>query len=231
MIQPMYQVKLVQDGANWVPELVETVDAETVAPPVAASEPRPAPRSGAGRRPAHDPPTRRGSHDRPRGARARARRPPHRRRAHPARHVPARCPGEMLGVIGPNGAGKTTLFNVVSGVARPTEGACASTARTSRASRSTVAPPRASGARSRRRACSRPSACSRTCGSPPRRATAARHPCSAPRGARMPRRAGASADARGGRPGAPRRRRGVRARARREAQGRDRDAHRHGAEA
>lgn len=35
MIQPMYQAKLVQDGANWVPELVETIDAETVAPPVA----------------------------------------------------------------------------------------------------------------------------------------------------------------------------------------------------
>ncbi|MDQ0895574.1 ABC transporter ATP-binding protein [Agromyces ramosus] len=32
------------------------------------------------------------------------------------------APGEMLGVIGPNGAGKTTLFNVISGVARPTEG-------------------------------------------------------------------------------------------------------------
>ena len=30
----------------------------------------------------------------------------------------------MLGVIGPNGAGKTTLFNVISGVVRPTEGAC-----------------------------------------------------------------------------------------------------------
>ncbi|WP_448809492.1 substrate-binding domain-containing protein [Agromyces bauzanensis] len=36
MIQPMYQAKLVQDGADWVPELVETIDAETVAPPVAA---------------------------------------------------------------------------------------------------------------------------------------------------------------------------------------------------
>jgi branched-chain amino acid transport system substrate-binding protein len=35
MIQPMYQAKLVQDGASWVPELVDTVDAETVAPPVA----------------------------------------------------------------------------------------------------------------------------------------------------------------------------------------------------
>ena len=35
LIQPMYQVELVQDGATWVPELVETVDAETVAPPVA----------------------------------------------------------------------------------------------------------------------------------------------------------------------------------------------------
>lgn len=30
--------------------------------------------------------------------------------------------GEMLGVIGPNGAGKTTLFNLLSGVARPTQG-------------------------------------------------------------------------------------------------------------
>ena len=35
MIQPMYQAKLVQDGGTWVPELVDTVDAETVAPPVA----------------------------------------------------------------------------------------------------------------------------------------------------------------------------------------------------
>ncbi|GAA4368390.1 substrate-binding domain-containing protein [Agromyces bauzanensis] len=35
MIQPMYQAKLVQDGGDWVPELVETIDAETVAPPVA----------------------------------------------------------------------------------------------------------------------------------------------------------------------------------------------------
>lgn len=35
MIQPMYQAKLAQDGATWVPELVETIDAETVAPPVA----------------------------------------------------------------------------------------------------------------------------------------------------------------------------------------------------
>jgi branched-chain amino acid transport system substrate-binding protein len=35
MIQPMYQAKLVQDGANWVPELIDTIDAETVVPPVA----------------------------------------------------------------------------------------------------------------------------------------------------------------------------------------------------
>ncbi|QAY74434.1 amino acid ABC transporter substrate-binding protein [Agromyces protaetiae] len=35
LIQPMYQVKLVQDGANWVPELIETIDADEVAPPVA----------------------------------------------------------------------------------------------------------------------------------------------------------------------------------------------------
>ncbi|MDO5735824.1 MAG: substrate-binding domain-containing protein [Propionibacteriaceae bacterium] len=33
MIQPMFQVKLVDDGGNWKPELIETVDAETVAPP------------------------------------------------------------------------------------------------------------------------------------------------------------------------------------------------------
>ena len=31
-------------------------------------------------------------------------------------------PGSIVGVIGPNGAGKTTLFNVISGVARPTDG-------------------------------------------------------------------------------------------------------------
>ena len=35
MIQPMYQAKLVQDGTSWVPELIDTIDAETVAPPVA----------------------------------------------------------------------------------------------------------------------------------------------------------------------------------------------------
>lgn len=35
LIQPMYQVALVEGDAGWEPELVETVDAETVAPPVA----------------------------------------------------------------------------------------------------------------------------------------------------------------------------------------------------
>lgn len=35
VIQPMFQVKLVDDGGSWVPELVESVDAETVTPPVA----------------------------------------------------------------------------------------------------------------------------------------------------------------------------------------------------
>ncbi|WP_353827456.1 substrate-binding domain-containing protein [Agromyces sp. SYSU T0242] len=35
LIQPMYQVKLVEGADGWAPELVETVDAETVAPPVA----------------------------------------------------------------------------------------------------------------------------------------------------------------------------------------------------
>ena len=34
MIQPMFQAKLVADGAGWIPELVEVVDAETAAPPV-----------------------------------------------------------------------------------------------------------------------------------------------------------------------------------------------------
>ena len=34
MIQPMYQARLVADGDSWKPELVEVVDAETVAPPV-----------------------------------------------------------------------------------------------------------------------------------------------------------------------------------------------------
>ena len=38
MIQPMYQATLVQDGASWVPELIEVVDAETVEPPVAAAK-------------------------------------------------------------------------------------------------------------------------------------------------------------------------------------------------
>ncbi|MCC2594011.1 substrate-binding domain-containing protein [Tessaracoccus sp. OS52] len=35
LIQPMYQVKLVQDGANWVPELVAEIPGEEVAPPEA----------------------------------------------------------------------------------------------------------------------------------------------------------------------------------------------------
>ncbi|SFR87520.1 amino acid/amide ABC transporter substrate-binding protein, HAAT family [Agromyces sp. CF514] len=35
MIQPMYQAKLVKSGDTWVPELVDTIDAEQVAPPVA----------------------------------------------------------------------------------------------------------------------------------------------------------------------------------------------------
>jgi branched-chain amino acid transport system substrate-binding protein len=33
MIQPMYQVRLVQTDGAWVPELIEEIDAETVAPP------------------------------------------------------------------------------------------------------------------------------------------------------------------------------------------------------
>jgi branched-chain amino acid transport system substrate-binding protein len=35
MLQPMFQAKLVADGAGFAPELVDTVDADTVAPPVA----------------------------------------------------------------------------------------------------------------------------------------------------------------------------------------------------
>lgn len=35
LLQPMYQVSLVDDGGTWAPELVATVDAETVAPPEA----------------------------------------------------------------------------------------------------------------------------------------------------------------------------------------------------
>jgi len=35
LIQPMYQVRLVEGADGWAPELIETVDAETVAPPVA----------------------------------------------------------------------------------------------------------------------------------------------------------------------------------------------------
>ena len=34
LIQPMYQVSLVEGGDGWEPELIETIDAETVAPPV-----------------------------------------------------------------------------------------------------------------------------------------------------------------------------------------------------
>ena len=35
LIQPMFQVRLVDEGGTWAPELVEVVDAEAVAPPVA----------------------------------------------------------------------------------------------------------------------------------------------------------------------------------------------------
>ncbi|MCR8671702.1 substrate-binding domain-containing protein [Agrococcus sp. HG114] len=35
LIQPMFQVRLVDDGGTWVPELIEVADAEAVAPPVA----------------------------------------------------------------------------------------------------------------------------------------------------------------------------------------------------
>lgn len=35
LIQPMFQVKLVDQDGEWVPELIETADAEAVAPPVA----------------------------------------------------------------------------------------------------------------------------------------------------------------------------------------------------
>lgn len=35
LLQPMYQAKLVQNDADWSPQLIETIDAETVAPPVA----------------------------------------------------------------------------------------------------------------------------------------------------------------------------------------------------
>ncbi|MRX42755.1 substrate-binding domain-containing protein [Agromyces kandeliae] len=34
LIQPMYQVRLVEGADGWAPELIETIDAETVAPPV-----------------------------------------------------------------------------------------------------------------------------------------------------------------------------------------------------
>jgi branched-chain amino acid transport system substrate-binding protein len=35
MIQPMFQARLVEQDGTWVPELIEVVDADTVAPPVA----------------------------------------------------------------------------------------------------------------------------------------------------------------------------------------------------
>lgn len=35
LIQPLFQVRLVDEGGTWVPELVEVVDAEAVAPPMA----------------------------------------------------------------------------------------------------------------------------------------------------------------------------------------------------
>ncbi len=36
LIQPMFQVALVDDGGTWVPELIEVADAEAVAPPIAS---------------------------------------------------------------------------------------------------------------------------------------------------------------------------------------------------
>lgn len=36
VLQPMFTAKLVKDGAGWKPQLVKTIDAATVAPPVAA---------------------------------------------------------------------------------------------------------------------------------------------------------------------------------------------------
>ncbi len=38
MIQPMFQAKLVKSGSNWQAQLVNTVDAKTVAPPVTAKK-------------------------------------------------------------------------------------------------------------------------------------------------------------------------------------------------
>ena len=35
VIQPMFQARLVADGDSWIPELVDVVDADSVAPPVA----------------------------------------------------------------------------------------------------------------------------------------------------------------------------------------------------
>ena len=63
--------------------------------------------------------------------------------------------GELLGIIGPNGAGKTSLFNLLSGIYRPTAGTIELPGATSRTSRRSAAPARASAARSRSRACSR----------------------------------------------------------------------------
>ena len=35
LLQPMFQARLVEQNGTWVPELIEIVDADTVAPPVA----------------------------------------------------------------------------------------------------------------------------------------------------------------------------------------------------
>ena len=53
------------------------------------------------------------------------------------------------GLVGPNGAGKTTLFNVISGLVRPTGGACCSMVSTCCPSRCTPALAWALPARSR----------------------------------------------------------------------------------
>jgi branched-chain amino acid transport system substrate-binding protein len=34
VLQPMFQARLVEQGGSWVPELIEIVEADTVAPPV-----------------------------------------------------------------------------------------------------------------------------------------------------------------------------------------------------
>ena len=80
-------------------------------------------------------------------------------------------PGDLRFLIGPNGAGKTTLIDAVSGLVKAT-GSARFGGHELVGRRCTGSPGSASAARSRRRRCSRSSACCRTSTSRPGAAAA-----------------------------------------------------------